>query len=79
MKTLDHINSTRMRKNFSEDLFLENTIYIWKCFVLNIRANSSRPLSLKKLFCSHTAMAMEIIQALCNTLIVRFTKDLRKN
>jgi len=28
---------------FGEDLFLENTLYIWKYFGLNIRAHSSCP------------------------------------
>jgi len=28
-------------ENFIENLFLENTLYIWKYFVLNIRAHSS--------------------------------------
>jgi len=37
-------------KNFSEDLFLENTLYIRKYFVLNIREDSP------KLFCFHTSM-----------------------
>jgi len=32
--------------------FLENTLYIWKYFVLNIRADSPRP----NLFCSPTAV-----------------------
>jgi len=31
---------------------LENTLYIWKYFVLNIRADSPRP----QTFCSPTAM-----------------------
>jgi len=32
-------------ENFSEDLFGEHTLYIWKYFVLNIRADSSCLLS----------------------------------
>jgi len=44
-------------ENFSEDLivFLENTLDVWKYFVLNIRADSSCS---AKLFCSPTAMTL---------------------
>jgi len=38
--------------NYNEDLFLENTLYIWKYFVLNIRDSFHPP----KLFCYSTAM-----------------------
>jgi len=34
---------------------LENTLYIWKYFVLNIRADFSCPPPKKKLFCSPMA------------------------
>jgi len=53
----DHNNPTTKKvENFGEDFFylFGETLYIWKYFVFNIRADSSSP---PKLFCSPTAMS----------------------
>jgi len=44
-------------ENFSKDIFLENTLYIWKYFVSNIQADSSCP---TKLFCSPVALNLQL-------------------
>jgi len=53
----------RKKGKFLVETFFENAVYIWKYFVMNIRADSSySPPLILKLHCSPTAMISLLLQ-----------------